>query len=61
MLSVTGATQSTVNGHYQLDESFGRQCSSHPVWTKTSASAADRNVTVYVYYLADGFYGWIFS
>ena len=61
-LNVSGAGQSIINGHYQLDASFQLHCSGHPVWTKSASTTSPLNHTsVYIYYQEDGFDGWIIS
>ena len=58
-LSVTGAAQSVINGHYQLNTSFDLHCSGHPVWTKSPL--VGHSASIYIYYQEDGFDGWIIS
>lgn len=60
-LSVSGAAQSVINGHYQLDTSFQLHCSGHPAWTKSSSTTPLGHTSVYIYYQEDGFDGWIIS
>jgi hypothetical protein len=59
---VSGAVyRPNINGQYELDVSFGQHCSSRPVWRKsvTAAGSSDSNATAFIYYLEDGYDGWM--
>lgn len=55
-IEVTGASsQPDVNGNYRLDESFDQQCSGRQSWS----SNVSPEETVFIYYLEDGYDGWV--
>jgi len=61
-VQISGATDNTdCNGNYDLDESFSTHCSGRETWSRYDylAIGHNSNTTAFIYYLEDGYDGWV--